>query len=90
MVASTRLVSAAVQLSYKSNFAIASIAKEPVNSMNLALWQELGETLDKLEEDKNVLGVIWKSGLKRDVKRLAKCLPNSLTKYSFLGFHSWK
>lgn len=48
-------------------FAIATIAREPVNSMDLGLWRELLEVLEALEAEEAVRGVIWASGLKRDV-----------------------
>lgn len=48
-------------------YAVATIAREPVNSMNLELWRELLATLEALEADPAVRGVIWASGLKRDV-----------------------
>ncbi len=35
-------------------FAVLSMAKEPVNSMDLRLWQELEQALNKLEADPSV------------------------------------
>lgn len=46
---------------------MATICREPVNSMTLELWQELQQVQGELEADPDVRGVIWVSGLKRDV-----------------------
>ncbi len=50
-----------------TGYAVATIAREPVNSMHLELWRELLATLEALEADPAVRGVVWVSGLKRDV-----------------------
>lgn len=47
--------------------AVLTLAREPVNSMNLELWSELGAALDALEADPAVRGVVIASGLKKDV-----------------------
>jgi Delta3-Delta2-enoyl-CoA isomerase len=47
--------------------AIVSIHREPVNSMNTALWTSLLKTLDSLEKDPQVRGVVFTSTLKRNV-----------------------
>lgn len=47
--------------------AIVSLHREPVNSMNTALWTALLSTLDKLEANPKVRGVVFKSTLKRNV-----------------------
>mmetsp|Transcript_60506 Transcript_60506/g.129837 ORF Transcript_60506/g.129837 Transcript_60506/m.129837 type:complete len:269 (-) Transcript_60506:68-874(-) len=47
--------------------AVVTIAKEPVNSMDLTLWQELLAALEVLEADGTTRGVIFRSGLKRSV-----------------------
>eukprot|EP00208_Stichococcus_sp_RCC1054_P003301 CAMPEP_0206141370 /NCGR_PEP_ID=MMETSP1473-20131121/12685_1 /ASSEMBLY_ACC=CAM_ASM_001109 /TAXON_ID=1461547 /ORGANISM="Stichococcus sp, Strain RCC1054" /LENGTH=267 /DNA_ID=CAMNT_0053535911 /DNA_START=273 /DNA_END=1076 /DNA_ORIENTATION=+ len=52
---------------FPEGYAIATIAREPVNSMNLELWLELLRVLQQLERDPQVRGVIWASGLRRDV-----------------------
>ncbi len=49
------------------SYAILTIAREPVNSMNLDLWRQLSEALDQLEGDSSIRGVVFQSGLKRDV-----------------------
>lgn len=48
-------------------YAVVTICREPVNSMNLDLWQQLAQCLVQLEEDPKVRGVIFQSGLQRDV-----------------------
>ena len=47
--------------------AVLTLCREPVNSMNLELWSELGAALDSLEADPSVRGVVIASGLKKDV-----------------------
>ena len=47
--------------------AIVSLHREPVNSMNTALWTALLKTLDSLEQNPQVRGVIFVSTLKRNV-----------------------
>lgn len=48
-------------------YAVVTICKEPVNSLDFKLWSELDRTLDSLEQDSAVNGVVFVSGLKRDV-----------------------
>ena len=48
-------------------YAVLTICREPVNSMNLDLWRQLSAALESLEADPNVRGLIFQSGLKRDV-----------------------
>jgi len=47
--------------------AIVSLHREPVNSMNTALWTALLKTLDTLEQNPHVRGVVFTSTLKRNV-----------------------
>jgi len=47
--------------------AIVSIHREPVNSMDTALWTSLLRTLDELEANPKVRGVAFKSTVKRNV-----------------------
>ncbi|KAJ3036056.1 dodecenoyl-CoA isomerase [Rhizophlyctis rosea] len=47
--------------------AIISIHREPVNSMNKALWQALSDTLTQLEANPSIRAVIFRSGLKRPI-----------------------
>lgn len=62
-------------------FAVATIAREPINSMDLSLWRELLATLEALEADTDVRGVIWASGLKRDVFTAGNDLKVGCQKY---------
>jgi 3,2-trans-enoyl-CoA isomerase len=48
-------------------YAIVTMAREPVNSMNLDMWTQLSDALSGLEADSAIRGVIFQSGLKRDV-----------------------
>lgn len=47
--------------------AIVSLRREPVNSMNTALWTALLTSLDELESNPEVRGVVFTSSLKRNV-----------------------
>lgn len=49
------------------NYAIVTICREPVNSMNKDLWTQLLNTLTELEAEKTTRGVIFCSGLKKNV-----------------------
>lgn len=51
----------------KGLFAVVTISREPVNSMNRDLWQQLLNCLTLLEDDRQIRGVIFCSGLKKDV-----------------------
>lgn len=44
-----------------------TIAKEPVNTMDLGLWEDLGRAFDELEQDDEVRAVIFCSGLQKRV-----------------------
>ena len=48
-------------------FAVITLAKEPANVMDLAFWEGLTALLDELEGDSSMHGVIFASGLKRDI-----------------------
>ncbi|KAK9816888.1 hypothetical protein WJX72_006737 [[Myrmecia] bisecta] len=48
-------------------YAIVTMCSEPVNLMTMDLWQQLRDTLERLENDPAVRGVIFASGLQRDV-----------------------
>lgn len=47
--------------------AVITLCKEPVNSMNRDVWQQLQDALDSVEADPQVRGVVFTSALKRDV-----------------------
>jgi len=51
----------------EGGIAVVTIAKEPVNTMDLGLWRELLAALEALEADPQVRGVVFRSGLKRSV-----------------------
>lgn len=51
----------------EAGYVVLSIRREPVNSMNLDLWRQLATHLDELEKDSSVRGVIFRSGLQKDV-----------------------
>ena len=55
--------------------AIVVLAREPANVMNLPFWQGLTRILDELEADTSVHGVIFTSGLKRDIFTAGVALP---------------
>lgn len=48
-------------------YAVVTIAKEPVNSLDLHLWTALRDTLASLEADPSIQAVVFTSGLKKDV-----------------------
>lgn len=47
--------------------AVLTLAKEPVNTMDLGFWQELLVAFEALEADAEVRAVIFQSGLKKNV-----------------------
>jgi 3,2-trans-enoyl-CoA isomerase len=51
----------------RQGYAIISIAKEPVNSFDTAMWQALHAAVQALEADSSMRGVIISSGLQRDI-----------------------
>jgi len=51
----------------KAQYAIVTLNREPVNSLNLDLWSQLLSTLTELESNPRVRGIIFTTGLKRDV-----------------------
>jgi 3,2-trans-enoyl-CoA isomerase len=56
-----------ISLETRKNYGIVTIKREPVNSMNLDVWNELLATLDACESHKKIRGVIIQSGVERDV-----------------------
>src|SRR5213079_2164980 len=56
-------------VSYALNNALAIVAihREPVNSMNTELWTALFSTLEQLESNPSVRGVLFTSALQRNV-----------------------
>ncbi|KAJ3310152.1 hypothetical protein HDV04_005346 [Boothiomyces sp. JEL0838] len=51
----------------KKGYAILNIKRDPVNSMNLALWQALSSEVKKLEADQSIRAVIFNSALERPI-----------------------
>lgn len=47
--------------------AVVTMCREPVNSMNLEFWQQLLQALTDLEKNPKVRGVIFTTGLKKDI-----------------------
>ena len=56
-----------LRVEYRGSYAIVTLAREPVNTMNMSMWEQLAQTLDKLEANSQIRGVIFQSGLQRDV-----------------------
>ena len=63
----SRSLQAMIQVDQRDDFAVVTLAREPVNTMNYDMWMALLATLEQLEKDGRVRGVIFQSGLKRDV-----------------------
>jgi hypothetical protein len=51
----------------KGDLAVITLCREPVNTMNLQMWEALSATLDHLESNPKMRGVVFRSGLARDV-----------------------
>lgn len=51
----------------EGGIAVVSLHNEPVNIMDRSFWQQLLDAFDNLERDDSVRGVIFQSGLKRNV-----------------------
>jgi len=49
------------------NYGIITMCREPVNSMNLDFWKQLFSSFESLEKNHSIRGVIFRSGLVRDV-----------------------
>ena len=57
-----------VQVDRKAGgYAIVSLCKEPANTLDFKLWQQLANAIQQLEHDASVRGVVITSGLKRDI-----------------------
>lgn len=62
------MAESAVQVEKRpGGFAVLTLTKEPVNSLNLQCWQQLEAALDSCEADPSISGLVISSGLKRDV-----------------------
>ncbi|KAJ3238549.1 hypothetical protein HDU78_003435 [Chytriomyces hyalinus] len=51
----------------KKDYAIVTINRGPVNAMNLQVWVELQAALDRIEGNSKMRGVIFCSGLEKDI-----------------------
>ncbi|KAJ3324118.1 hypothetical protein HDV06_000659 [Boothiomyces sp. JEL0866] len=51
----------------KKDYAIVTIKRDPVNSMNLDLWEQLDAAVKALEENNKVRAIIFRSGLERPI-----------------------
>merc|ERR1712166_1333077 len=51
----------------EGGYAVIYLAKEPVNSMDLELWKQIRTAFAECEADSTINGVIFASGLKKDV-----------------------
>merc|ERR1711865_297336 len=51
----------------EGGYAVIYLAKEPVNSMDLELWKQIRAAFAECEADSTINGVIFASGLKKDV-----------------------
>jgi 3,2-trans-enoyl-CoA isomerase len=47
----------------KEGYAVVSLSKEPVNSMDLTLWQHLATAIEECDADPKVRGIVFTSGL---------------------------
>jgi len=56
-----------VKVEKRGSYAILSLAREPVNSLNTEVWSQLKAAFDALEADPDVRGVVFASGLSRPV-----------------------
>ncbi|KAJ3008944.1 UNVERIFIED_CONTAM: hypothetical protein HDU68_002889 [Siphonaria sp. JEL0065] len=51
----------------KKDYAIVTLNRGPVNAMNLQFWQELQSALNEIEADQSMRGLIFQSGLEKDI-----------------------
>jgi enoyl-CoA hydratase/carnithine racemase len=56
-----------LSVALRGGYAVLSLHKAPVNSLDLAMWQALDAALTALEQEPSIAGVIIVSGLQRDV-----------------------
>eukprot|EP01137_Pigoraptor_chileana_P004590 Opistho-2@46431 len=76
-----------VQKDAATGIAVLTMNKKPVNSLNLELLTELGDTLKQLESDRSVRGLILASNMKNifsaglDIMEMYKPKPDRLDKF---------
>lgn len=68
-----------VKVETTGNYATIALAREPVNSLNSKVWEQLKAAFDKLEEDSAIRGVIFTSGVNRPVFSAGKNIIAILT-----------
>ncbi|KAI8613842.1 ClpP/crotonase-like domain-containing protein [Chytriomyces sp. MP71] len=56
-----------VRIDEKRDYAIVTIHRGPVNAMNLQMWEELQAALDRIEGNPKMRGLIFCSGLEKDI-----------------------
>ena len=56
-----------VTTTIEKSFAIITIKREPVNSMNLEMWQQLQSALDACEDNHKLRGIVITSGLEKSI-----------------------
>lgn len=56
-----------VKIDKLANYAIITLHREPVNSMNLDVWIQLQSALTECEKDSNMRGIIINSGLQKHI-----------------------
>eukprot|EP00798_Chlamydomonas_sp_ICE-L_P011633 gene11633-34342_t len=61
-----RMPSVSVEMK-DEGYAVMTLQKEPVNSLDTEMWQALESALDELESNSSVRGLIITSGLKKDI-----------------------
>lgn len=49
------------------SIAVLTLNREPVNSMNLSVWQQLLHTLERCEANNNIRALIIQSGIKKNI-----------------------
>ena len=79
-----------VNVERKENYAIFWITKEPVNLMGTDIWQELQQNFSEAESDPAIRGVIFASGLQRDVFTAGTLLFAPLIQGRMILAHVWK
>jgi len=56
-----------VSFDIRDSFAVITMNRPPVNTLNTSMWTKLRDALESLEANKNIRGVIFRSGLTRSV-----------------------
>jgi len=56
-----------LRLEYRNDFAIVWLQREPVNTMDTAMWTCLQSALREVESNPTMKGIAFLSGVKKDV-----------------------